>query len=174
MLFINSYLHMKKLICVCGSDGSDKKLTDQAKEIAYRLGRLIAKNDGVVICGGHGGIMEAVCKGAKEENGITIGIMPYDKDAANKYVDIAIPTDLGNIRNYLVSNSGDFMVAIGGRWGTLNEISYRMITAKPIIFFKGTGGCVDEIQNINLLKNHKSDYYVVDDVEEAIKIIFGK
>ena len=160
---------MKRLISVCGSDVSDKQLSKYALEIAYKVGKLVAKKGGVIICGGHGGVMEAVCKGAKKENGITVGIMPFENDEVNKFVDIAIPTDIGNVRNFLVSNSGDVTIAIGGRWGTLNELSYRIITGKPLILIKGTGGCVDEIINKNIIKNSYMDYIVVESAKEAVE-----
>jgi uncharacterized protein (TIGR00725 family) len=116
--------------------------------------------------------MKAVCKGAKAENGITVGILPYDKEEANEYIDIAIPTRFGNARNCLVSITGHVTIAIGGRWGTLNEIAYRMISCKPLILMKGTGGCVDEIINRNLMQNIESTYYIANSAEEAIKKAF--
>jgi len=136
---------MKKLISVCGSDIGDDKLSEFALNTAFELGRLIAKKEGVIICGGHGGVMGEVCSGAKQENGLTIGIMPYENDTINDFVDIAIPTGIGNARNIFVSRAGHVMIAIGGRWGTLSEIAFRMISGKPLILIKGTGGCVDEI-----------------------------
>jgi len=163
---------MKKLISICGSDGDDEKLTSHATEVAYQVGRLVAQKGGVIVCGGHSGVMEAACKGCKEENGLTVGIMPYTKDEANQYIDIAIPTGIGNIRNYMVSGTGDVTIAIGGRWGTLNEIAFRMISRKPLILVKGTGGCVDEIINENLMQNVENRYHVVNNAEEAVKKAF--
>ena len=163
---------MKTLISVCGSDIGDKKLTDYAIGVAEEVGRLVAQRDGVIVCGGHGGVMEAVCRGAKKENGITVGIMPFEKDEANKYIDIAIPTNLGNIRNHLVAGAGDVTIAIGGRWGTLNEISFRMITGKPLILIKGTGGCVDEIINGKIMKNVQSDFIIAESAEDAVDKAF--
>ena len=159
---------MKKIISICGSDLDDEKLSDYALNVAEQVGRIAAKLGFVLLCGGRGGIMEAACKGAKQENGITIGILPYSKEEANKYIDIAIPTTIGNIRNFLVANSGDVVIAIGGRWGTLNEISFSMIYNKPLILIKGTGGCVDEIITGCIMQNIESEYYVVDSAEEAI------
>jgi uncharacterized protein (TIGR00725 family) len=98
--------------------------------------------------------------------------MPFDKDEPNKYIDIAIPTNIGNARNYFVSLSGDVTIAIGGRWGTLNEITFRMITSKPLILIKGTGGCVDEIIKGNIMKGIDSRYYVVNSAEEATEKAF--
>ena len=163
---------MKKLISICGSDGWDKNLSKYALEVAYKIGKLVAQKNGVIVCGGHSGIMEAACKGAKEEKGTTVGIMPFEKNEANDYIDIAIPTNIGNIRNYLVSYSGDVTIAIGGRWGTLNEISFRMISGKPLILVKGTGGCVDEIINGNLMQGVESSYIVADSAEEAVEKAF--
>lgn len=159
---------MKKIISICGSDLDDEKLSDYALNVAEQVGRIAAKLGFVLLCGGRGGIMEAACKGAKEEHGITIGILPYSKEEANKYIDIAIPTTIGNIRNFLVANSGDVVIAIGGRWGTLNEISFSMIYNKPLILIKGTGGCVDEIITGYIMQNIESEYYVVNSAEEAI------
>jgi uncharacterized protein (TIGR00725 family) len=159
---------MKKIISICGSDLDDEKLSDYALNVAEQVGRIAAKLGFVLLCGGRGGIMEAACKGAKQEHGITIGILPYSKEEANKYIDIAIPTTIGNIRNFLVANSGDVVIAIGGRWGTLNEISFSMIYNKPLILIKGTGGCVDEIITGCIMQNIESEYYVVNSAEEAI------
>jgi uncharacterized protein (TIGR00725 family) len=165
---------MKKLISICGSDSSDDNLSDYALNIAEDLGKKIAKKGAVVVCGGHGGVMEAVCRGAKKENGITVGILFEEKHEANRYIDIAIPTLLGNIRNVLVVSAGDIVIAIGGRWGTLNEISYAMITGKKLILMKGTGGCVDEIINGSIMQNVESTYFIADSVDDAIKEAFNE
>lgn len=162
---------MKRLISVCGSD-DDENLSDHTLKIAERVGKLVAKRGGVIICGGRGGIMRAVCKGAKMENGTTVGILPYEKDEANEYIDIAIPTYIGNVRNYLVSGSGDVMIAIGGRWGTLNEITFRVILGKPLILIKGTGGCVDEIINKKISQGLESNYCIVNSAEDAVEKAF--
>jgi len=159
---------MKKIITVCGSDLDDEKLSDYALKVAEQVGRLVAKRGFALLCGGRGGIMEAACKGAKQEGGLTIGILPYSKDEANDYIDIAIPTNIGNFRNFLVANSGDVVIAIGGRWGTLNEISFSMIYSKPLILIKGTGGCVDEIINGCIMQNIQSEYFIANSAEEAI------
>jgi uncharacterized protein (TIGR00725 family) len=164
---------MKKVISICGSDEGDRGLSRHTLEVACKLGKLVAKNGGVIVCGGHGGVMEAACKGAKEEGGITVGIMPFEKDEANKYIDIAIPTNIGNARNYFVSLTGDVTIAIGGRWGTLNEISFRMISGKPLILIKGTGGCVDELIKGNIMKGIQSDYILAESAEDAVKKAFA-
>ena len=163
---------MKKFISVCGSDEDDKNLSSYALKAAEIVGKLIAQRRGVLVCGGRGGVMKAACKGAKEERGITIGILPGSKDEANEFVDIAFPTNLGHIRNFLVVNASDAVIAIGGRWGTLNEISFAMIQKKPLILIRGTGGCVDEILRVNLMQDIESTYYIADSAEEAVEKAF--
>jgi uncharacterized protein (TIGR00725 family) len=163
---------MKKLISVIGSDLDDDVLSNYALEVAEQVGRHIAKRGAVLVCGGQGGVMRAACRGAKEENGITVGIMPYLKDEANEFIDIAIPTTIGYVRNFIVANSGDIVIAIGGRWGTLNEISYRMICERPLILIRGTGGCVDEIISGKLMQDVESHYFIANSAEEAVEKAF--
>ena len=163
---------MKRIISVCGSDGSDDYLSRYALEAAENVGRFIARRGGVVICGGRGGIMKAVCKGAKEENGITVGILPESKEEANDYIDIPIVTGLGHRRNFLIVDTAEAVIAIGGRWGTLNEISFSMVFEKPLILIKGTGGCVDDIINGQIMQDIESSYYVAESAETAVKKAF--
>jgi len=124
-----------RLISVIG--GSQVKRDSDEYRFAYELGKLIAKNGFGVVCGGREGIMEAVCRGAKEENGITIGIMPsIDGNDANRYVDIKINTGLGHARNPIVVASGEVVVAISGNYGTLSEIAYSKIFGKTVLGYK--------------------------------------
>jgi len=164
---------MKRLISVCGSDGADGHLSNYALEVAEEVGKLIAQKGCILVCGGRGGVMKAACKGAKEGNGLTVGILPESKEEANEFVDIPIATGLGNRRNFLVVTAGDAVIAISGRWGTLNEISFSMIFKKPLILIKGTGGSVDKIIEEHLMQNIESAYYVVDSAKDAVEKAFG-
>jgi uncharacterized protein (TIGR00725 family) len=163
---------MKTIISVCGSDGDDANLSNYALQTSESVGKLVAKKNGVIVCGGRDGIMKAVCKGAKTEMGITIGILPNSKQEANEYIDIALATGIGHKRNFLVASFGDAIIAIGGRWGTLNEISFAIIFNKPLILIKGTGGIVDEIINGNILTNEYLSYHIVNSAEEAVEKAF--
>ena len=167
---------MNKIISVIGSDESDKNLSKYAIKTAEDVGKLIADKKGILICGGRGGIMKAVCKGAKEKNGITVGILPKSKEEVNKFVDIPIITGLGNIRNSIIVYTCDAIIAIAGREGTLNEISYSMIYNKPLILVKGTGGIVDKICNkeLEIINNSKNIYLeesAIDAVGKAFNLI---
>ena len=73
-------------------------------DLAYDVGREIAKRGAILICGGLTGVMEAACRGAKKEGGLTIGILPSaDESNANRYVDIKLPTGFGYARNITCS-----------------------------------------------------------------------
>jgi uncharacterized protein (TIGR00725 family) len=106
-------------------------------EIACEVGREIAKKGFSLVCGGLGGVMEAACRGAKEQGGITIGILPSsNKRDANQYVDFIIPTGLGHARNFLVVYASDGLVAVDGEAGTLSEIAIALKVGKPIVGIK--------------------------------------
>ena len=78
--------------------------------------------------------MEAACRGAKQVGGTTVGILPgSDRSAANPYVDVALPTGLGEVRNALVVRAADVLVAIGGGHGTLSEIALALKAGKRVI-----------------------------------------
>ncbi|HSQ79276.1 MAG TPA: TIGR00725 family protein [Candidatus Bathyarchaeia archaeon] len=106
----------------------------QAVEAAYEVGRLIARAGAVVVCGGLAGVMEAACRGAREEGGLAIGIVPGATPAeANPWVDIPIATGLGYTRNALVVMNADAVIAVDGEYGTLSEIAYGKIHGKRVV-----------------------------------------
>jgi len=120
----------KKVVSVIGGHSCTKEV----EQITRELGEKLAKVVDILVCGGLGGTMKAVCSGFKAGNGITIGIIPsYDKKDANEYVDIVIPTGLGLARNILVVQAGDMVVALPGEHGTLSEIAYGLQFNKPVI-----------------------------------------
>jgi len=164
---------MRTLVAVCGSDGDDVHLSSVALNVAERVGRGIAQRGGVLVCGGRGGVMQAACKGAKEKDGVTVGLLPDSKDEANEFVDIPLATGLGMRRNFLVVSAADVVIAIGGRWGTLSEISFAMIFQIPVVLVAGTGGCVDELASGNLMKESESRLYVAGSAEEAVEKAFA-
>jgi uncharacterized protein (TIGR00725 family) len=88
----------------------------------------------VVVCGGLGGAMEAACRGAHEAGGTTVGILPgLERGEANRYVDIAVATGLGEARNVLVVRAADALIAVGGGHGTLSEIAFALKTGKRVV-----------------------------------------
>ncbi len=102
--------------------------------LAETVGKLLAERGAIIICGGLGGVMEAVCRGAKLKGGMTIGILPgEDSSAANPYIDIPIVTGVGYARNMAVVKSAQAVIAVGGSYGTLSEISYALKKGTPVI-----------------------------------------
>lgn len=100
---------------------------------AETVGRELADRGHEVVCGGLGGVMEAVCRGAVDAGGRTIGILPgTDRTTANRYVDVAIATGLGDARNALVVLNGDAAIAVNGGPGTLSEIAFALVNDRPI------------------------------------------
>ncbi len=120
----------KKVISVIGGHSCNKEV----EQIAQELGERLAKVVDILVCGGLSGTMKAVCQGFKAGGGLTIGIIPsYDKNDANPYIDIVIPTGLGLARNVLVVKSADVVVALPGEAGTLSEIAYALQFGIPVI-----------------------------------------
>jgi uncharacterized protein (TIGR00725 family) len=118
------------LIGVIGS----QKATEKAKKIAYEVGKLIALNNFVLVCGGLEGVMEAASKGAFEHGGLTVGILPdKNKQNANPYIKIPIASGIGYARNFCIVQSAECLIAIEGSFGTLNEISAALNLQKVVI-----------------------------------------
>ncbi len=101
--------------------------------VAYEVGYLIGKSGNALICGGLGGVMLYASKGAKDAGGLTIGILPYGKEEANPYIDVAIPTYYGLARNHLLVRASDVLIAIDGYVGTLSEISFALNEGKTVV-----------------------------------------
>ena len=120
----------KRFIAVIGGNQCSK---EEAK-LAEGVGRELARRGAILVCGGLGGIMEAACKGASLEGGVTIGILPGDNcQAANPYVQIPIATGMGYARNIAVVKSAQAVIAIGGNYGTLSELGHALQSGIPII-----------------------------------------
>ncbi|HST40480.1 MAG TPA: hypothetical protein VLK58_13285 [Conexibacter sp.] len=142
--------------------------------LAFSVGDALVRAGAVIVCGGGGGVMEAACRGAQlaaesmsrggrasaaSRGGrpgaddaaevVTIGILPgLDRAAANPYVDVAIPTGMGELRNGLVVRSADALIAIGGAYGTLSEIALALRAGKRVVGLRtwelAREGLVDE------------------------------
>lgn len=79
-------------------------------------------------------MMEAACRGARAQGGLTIGLLPgSDRSEANEYVDVAIPTGMGEMRNALIVRAADAVIAISGEFGTLSEIGLALKLGKRVV-----------------------------------------
>ena len=109
------------------------EVDERTYERTRRLGERLAERGHTVVCGGYGGVMEAVCRGAQTEGGHTVGILKgTDPREGNDYLDTPVATGIGNARNVLVVVNGDAVVAVNGGTGTLSELGHALDAGKPV------------------------------------------
>jgi hypothetical protein len=150
--------------------GCNKELYDFGVE----LGRRLSSPDRVILCGGLGGFMEAVCKGAKQSNktfnGQTIGILPDAvSDNANAYIDIPIPTGVGIARNIIIVNTADILISAGGGAGTLSEIAFAWQQKKTVLCVTLFDGWAKELAGRNLDSRANGLLIPVNSIDEILK-----
>ncbi|MEH2177401.1 TIGR00725 family protein [Nostoc sp.] len=150
---------------VIGVMGRGENATANDLQNAYILGQLIAKQGWILLTGGRNvGVMDAVSKGAKSADGLTIGILPgKNQDGMSSYVDIAIFTDMGNSRNNINVLSSDLVIACGMGAGTASEIALALKANKQVILLNN-----DEESKLFFKKLSPENVYIVESVERAI------
>jgi uncharacterized protein (TIGR00725 family) len=113
--------------------GSGREHEARAEEV----GRLLAERGCTVVTGGLGEVMEAAARGAKSAGGTTIGILPgQSRSDASQWIDHAVVTGVGHARNLAVVASGDAVIAVGGKWGTLAEIGFAHVLGRPVVILE--------------------------------------
>jgi uncharacterized protein (TIGR00725 family) len=150
--------------------GTRQPSPEEAK-LAEEVGRELAKNGVVLVCGGLGGVMEAACRGARLEGGLTIGILPGNEaKSANRYVQIPIVTGMGYARNAVLVKSAQVVIAVGGGYGTLSEIAYALDFKIPVI----------GLSTWSFSRNNQEDKLIIrvrnakSAVNKALKLLKGK
>jgi uncharacterized protein (TIGR00725 family) len=120
----------RRIIGVIGAGSCEPEISAHARDV----GRLLAREDCIVLTGGLGGVMEAAARGAQEAGGLALGILPGSGAAeGNPWLDISIPTGMGDARNAVICNSAEAFIAIGGEYGTLSEIAYALKRKKLVV-----------------------------------------
>jgi uncharacterized protein (TIGR00725 family) len=115
--------------------GPGLEAREEDENHAREAGALLARRDAVIVCGGLGGVMAAVCEGARREGGDSVGLLPGDRrDAANPHLTIALPTGLGELRNGLLIRASETVVCIGRSWGTLSEVALALRLGRQVAF----------------------------------------
>jgi hypothetical protein len=118
-------------VSVIGSGGSHEPAAEE-------VGRLLAERGCTVVTGGHGEVMAAAMRGAKQAGGTTLAILPGESpDEANVWADHVVATGVGHARNLAVAASGDAVIAVGGSWGTLAEIAFASRLGRPVVILDG-------------------------------------
>jgi len=162
---------MKKFqILVIGNN--DNGCTPELEKLAYETGYEVAKSNSILITGGLGGVMKAASKGAKENNGLTVGIIPQnDMSEANEFCDVVIPSGIGLMRDFLNALSADGVIAIGGGSGTLSEICASYMYSKPIVVLKNSGGTATKFADQYL--DHRKNVKIIgaDTPKHAMEIL---
>ncbi|MDQ4144196.1 MAG: TIGR00725 family protein [Actinomycetota bacterium] len=134
---------MKRYVAVIGAGVADELLSAQAEEV----GRLLGQENVVLLSGGLGGVMEAACRGARSTGGTTVALLPsIDRAHANQYVDVALPTGMGEMRNALIVRAADVVIAIGGEYGTLSEVAFALKTDTPVVGLGTWGLLKDDVR----------------------------
>ncbi|MHC4547972.1 MAG: SLOG cluster 4 domain-containing protein [Planctomycetota bacterium] len=157
-----------RLIAVVG--GADD-LSPEVAQLSEALGAALVEAGFGVVCGGRGGVMEAVARGAVTQRGKArhppvVGILPgYDLDAGNAYLDLVLPTGLRHARNALVAAAGEVVVCVGGATGALSEVALARKIGRPVLAFPATGG------SAALISGALPSVTPVESVEEAIEKI---
>jgi uncharacterized protein (TIGR00725 family) len=117
--------------------GASVVSSDEVRRLARETGAEIARRGYLLVCGGMRGVMEEAARGAREEGGITIGILPgKDRTDANPYIDIPILTAMSHARNAIIVRTADCVIAIDGSYGTLSEIALARCTDRPVYGIK--------------------------------------
>lgn len=158
----------KKLIIAVIGGG---RCTAQEAVLAETVGRELAKREAILVCGGLTGVMEAACRGATIESGLTLGILPSDDPAdCNPYVQIPVATGVGYARNIAVVKTSQAVIAIDGDYGTLTEIGFALKSNIPVV----------GLNTWSLYRNGQEDKSIikatdaVDAVEKAISLAKGQ
>ena len=143
--------------------------TEKHSKIAYETGSEVAKSGHVLVTGGLGGVMLAASHGARDSNGLTVGIIPQQHASeANEFCDIVIPSGMGLTRDFLTALSADGIIIIGGGSGTLSEICAAYMHKKPMVSIRNMGGVTQQFID-NYLDHRKNIKIVgVDNPKEAV------
>ena len=119
-------------VAVIGSGGCGEG--SEAWTLAEEVGRRLAEAGATVVCGGRGGVMEAVARGAAGVGGTVIGVLPWVSiDEANPYCTEVVATGIGQARNLAVVASGEATIAVSGEWGTLAEIAHARNLDRTVV-----------------------------------------
>ena len=153
-------------VAVIGSASCGPEVAALAREV----GREIARRGAGLVCGGRGGVMRAACQGAKEEGGLTVGILPgVVRGEANPYVDVPVVTGLGEARNAIVVRTADTVIAVSGGYGTLSEIGLALKMGRPVVGL-GTWDLCQSGQRVDAVVQADTPVRAVD---LALKLVTG-
>lgn len=172
-------------IGVIGSAGNEEYMSkddrnqlsrEQIFKLAEEVGKLLALKNVFVITGGKSGLMESASKGAKLNNGVTIGFVSgKSRFTSNEYVDFEVVSGMdGCGEETMLVLSCDGLIAIGGGSGTLQEITIAYRNSKPIVCLdKPKYGWASALCNTYLDDRKKVKLISVSSPKEAVNKILS-
>jgi uncharacterized protein (TIGR00725 family) len=179
---MSDHRYRRKNIGVVGASSASEETAEEARKV----GALICRKGANLVCGGLGGVMQEACRGFADERfrmgekacGVTVGILPGGHAAdANPFIDIVIPTDMGMMRNFLVVQTSDIVIAVSGGSGTLSEMAIAWQKGKTIIALEHTGGWAGQLAG-KRVDGRRPDTVArassVEEVENHLDDIFGR
>lgn len=155
---------------IIGVMGPGEEATSDDINNAYLLGKFVAKQNWVLLTGGrNAGVMHSASKGAKENNGLTIGILPGDNySSLSEYIDIPIVTGLGSARNNINILSSIVIVACGIGPGTISEIALAIKAKKNVILLND-----DETAKRYFKRLCNAKVHIAVNIDEAYALLIG-
>jgi uncharacterized protein (TIGR00725 family) len=163
-----SAIRQKLVVAVIGGGLEDPRTDETAKAVGAALARAGAH----LVCGGLGGCMEGAARGYREARGegIVVGILPGPaRHEANAWIDLPIPTGVGQAQAALVAMAVDGAIVVGGGGGTLSEIGLLLRDGKPVVALSRTGGAAEMVGGRSLYKQHVMDAATPD--EAVMKLL---
>ncbi|WP_228981868.1 TIGR00730 family Rossman fold protein [Streptomyces sp. DH12] len=156
-------------------------------EAGERLGKALVEAGFAVITGGGPGAMEAANKGAREANGISVGLgieLPFEQ-GLNPHVDIGVNFRYFFVRKTMFVKYAQGFVVLPGGLGTLDElfealtlVQTRKVTRFPIVLFGSAywSGLVDWLRDTVIAQGKAAErdlllFHLTDDVDEAVALV---
>lgn len=142
-------------ICVSGAAAGDT--VETSHQLAFRLGKAIAKAGHTLLTGATVGLPHYAAVGAHSEKGLSIGFSPASshREHVNAY---RLPTKEFDYINFTgmayvgrdvhLVRSSDAVITVGGRMGSLHEFSTATESKKVCGVLLGSGGLADFIPTL--------------------------
>jgi len=180
--------HIGPAVTIFGS--ARVKPEDPVYKKASEIAALFVKEKFAVISGGGPGIMEAANKGAKEADGISVGLnieLPFEQ-APNLYADVQVNFQYFFIRKVMLVKYALAYIIMPGGFGTLDElfeavtlIQTKTIKPFPVILVGSEywQGLLDWIKERMLAEKRISPgdvdiLQIIDDPADIVKAVTSK
>jgi len=145
---------------ICVSGAALGPSVEIGKHLAAEVGRDIVRRGHLVTTGATNGLPYYAAHAAKLEGGDNISSIGFSP-AASRLAHVKkyrLPLDVYDTilytgfeytgRNLLLVRSADAVIMVGGRIGTLNELTVAIEERKPIGVVLGSGGMTEEVEYV--------------------------